>query len=139
MADTFEVVSSRLLNSLVGGDGGIPSSSSQVLTVLVRDVDALAIFVAFGESKINNINIVPCLISATNQEVVRLNVSVDKPLFVYFFDALIELDGNMEHGFEVKLVFAGDKKVFEGGSQEVHDHNVEVFVRDRRIVRSYIV
>lgn len=95
MADTFEIVPSGLLNSFMGCNGGISGSSCQVLAILVRNMNALVVLVALGEPKINDVNIVPCSVSSSDQEVVGLDISVNESLFVHLLDSLDKLYGNV--------------------------------------------
>ena len=76
VADSLQVVSSGLLNSLVRGDGGIPSRACQILAVLVGNVLALAVLVALGQTEIDNVDVVTRGLRTTNQEIIRLNVSM---------------------------------------------------------------
>ena len=61
----------------VSGDGGVSGRASQVLSVLVGDVLALAIFVALGEPEVDDVDVVAGRLGASNQEVVRLDITVD--------------------------------------------------------------
>ena len=94
MTDSLEIVSPGLLNTLVGSNGGISGSSSEVLAVLVGDVVALGVLVALGETEIDNVNVVAGGVLSTDQEIVRLDVSVDDPLLVNFFNASDQLDSD---------------------------------------------
>ena len=89
MANRLQVVTSRLLYSLVCCDGGISGGSSQVLSLLEWDVFSLAILVAFGKTEINNVDVVSGSVSATNEEVIRLNITMDDSFFVNFFDEIV--------------------------------------------------
>ena len=99
VTDSLEIVSPGLLNTLVGSNGSISGSSSEVLAVLVGDVVALGVLVALGETEIDDVNVVAGGVLTTDQEVVWLNVSVDDPLLVHFFDASDQLDGDHQDGF----------------------------------------
>ena len=94
MTYRLKIVSPRLFNTLVGSNGGISGSSSEVLAVLVGDVFALGVLVALGETEIDDINVVAGGVLTTDQEVVRLDVSVDDPLLVHFFNASDQLDSD---------------------------------------------
>ena len=48
----------------------------------------LGVFVALGEPKVNNINVVLRLLSSPDQEVVGLNVAMDDSFLVDFLDSL---------------------------------------------------
>ena len=99
MTNSLEIISSTLLDALVRGDGSISGSSSQVLAILVGDVLALAILVALSQTKINDIDVISGRFSSSNQEIIRLDISVNNALFMHLFDSLNELDGDHEYCF----------------------------------------
>lgn len=90
MADGLQVVPPRLLLAQMGGERRIPCGTCQVLTLYERNVLALRILVALSESKINDVNIVPCCVGS-NQEIVRLDVSMDDSLLVHLFNSFDHL------------------------------------------------
>ena len=67
MADGLEVVAARLLDALVGVDGGVARRASEVLAVLVGDVLALAVFEALGEPEVNDVDLVFSLVRSADQ------------------------------------------------------------------------
>jgi hypothetical protein len=87
MADGLEVVSPRLLDALVGVDRRVPGRARQVLPILVRNVLTFAVFETFSEPEVNDVDLIFRLVSSTDEEVVRLNISVDNSLLVHFLDA----------------------------------------------------
>jgi len=129
VANSLEIVSPRLLNSLVGGNGGVPGGTSQVLAILVGDMLTLRVLVTLGEAEIDDVDVVTGRVLAANQEVVWLDVSVDDSLFVNLFDAFDELNCDHEDSFEVKVALARLEKVLEGRAEQVHHHHVELVVR----------
>jgi hypothetical protein len=106
VADSLKIVSPGLLVSDVGVDTGVSSSSSQILSFSERDMLTLRVFVALGKSKINNVDIIFSSVSVSNQEVVRLNISMDDALFMYFLYSLDHLSGNTKNSFKVELTAA---------------------------------
>ena len=72
----------------MGVDGGVASSARQVLSVSEGNVLALRVFVALSESKVDNVDIIFGALIASNQEVVRFDVSVDDSLFVNFLNSV---------------------------------------------------
>ena len=97
----------------MSGDGRVSSRASQVLPVLVRDVLALAIFVALGEAEVNNVDVVTGSLCASNQEVIRLDVSMDDSLFMHLLNSLDQLDADQEARLEVKSSLAGREEVLK--------------------------
>lgn len=138
MANGLQVITARLFDSLVRGDRSVSSSTGQIFALFVGDVLALRITVAFGQPEVNNVDLVLGEFGATNEEVVGLDVPVDNALFVHFLDALHELDGDEEAGFQVEGALARREEVFQGGAQHVHHHHVEGLVRTA-VVRPDVV
>ena len=78
IGERFEVIAARLLNAQVSIDGGVASSTGQVLVLSVGDVKVgLRVPVLLGETKIDDINLVATL-SDSHQKVVWLDVAVDE-------------------------------------------------------------
>jgi hypothetical protein len=138
VTDGLQVVSSGLLDTLVGGDGSVSGSSSQVLALFAGDVLALTVFVALSEAEINNVDAISGGVGAANQEVVGLDISMNDSLFMDLLNAANHLGANHADCLEVELALAGLEQVLEGGSEEVHDHHVELLIWGRS-VRSDVV
>lgn len=138
VADGFKIVSPRLLDTLVRGDGSVTRRARQILAVLVRDVLSIGVLVALGQSEINDVDVIACSIRPSNQEVVRLDITMDDALFVHFFNASDQLHRNHEDGLEIEVALARLEEIFKGGAKEVHDHNVELLV-GHRAVRTDVV
>ena len=58
MAYSLQVVSSGLLDALMRRDRSVSGRSSQVFSVLVRDVFPLAVFVALCKTEVNDEDLV---------------------------------------------------------------------------------
>ena len=107
----LKVISSRLFVPDMGVDGGVPCSSREVLTVFEGDVLAVGTLVAFGQSKINDVDRVFGLLSASNQKVVGFYISVDNSLFVNNLDSLDHLNGDVQNSIEIEFSSALLEKV----------------------------
>ena len=94
MADGLEVITAGLFNSLMSSDRGVSSSTSQVLTIFVGDVLALRILKALSQTEVNDVDGILGVLRATDEEVIRLNVTVDDPLFMNFLDTVDHLNSN---------------------------------------------
>lgn len=94
MADGLQVVSAGLFYTLVCVDGGVTSSTSQVLAVFVGNVFAFRVLVALRKAEVNNVHRVFGLFCAADQKVVRLDIAVDNALLVHLFDTLDHLVRN---------------------------------------------
>jgi hypothetical protein len=124
MTNGFKVITSRLFITKMGVDGGVPSSSSEVLAIPEGDVLTIRRLEALGETKINDVDSVFGLIVTTNEEVVRFDITVDNALFMDNFDPLDHLNGDMQDSLEVEFATALLEQVFERLSEQVHHHNM---------------
>ena len=88
------------------GDRGITSCASKILAVLVGDVFTFTILVALRQAEVNDIDVVASSISATNQEIIRLDVSVDDALLVDLLNTTYQLHCNHKDSLQVKVPFA---------------------------------
>lgn len=71
----------------MGIDACITGSSSQVFTFTIRNMCTIRVSETFCETKINNKHAVFSGITAANQEIVWLDVSMNYSLFVYLLDS----------------------------------------------------
>ena len=106
----------------------VPGSTSEILAILVGDVLTLRVLVALSQTEIDDIDVVSGGVSAANQEVIRLDVSVDDALFVDLLDTADQLDSDHEDSLEIEVALARLEQVFERRSQQVHHHHVELVV-----------
>jgi hypothetical protein len=96
----LEIISTRLLDTQMGVDGGIPSGTSQVLVLPVRDMQvSLGVSVLFGETEINHVDLIASFPNA-HEEIIRLDVSVNKVSRVDVFDSGNELVGEEKDSLE---------------------------------------
>ena len=87
---------------------------------------AVRVLVALGQPEVDYEDLVLRALGAADQEVVRLDVSVDDSFFVALLDEFDHLDADQEDRFEAELAFAALEEVFERGAEQVHDHDVEL-------------
>lgn len=66
-------------------DGGVPSSSSQIFALSVRDVLAISLDVSFGQSEVKDEDLVRSLIQ-TYTEVIRFYITVNEVPIVDILD-----------------------------------------------------
>ena len=128
MANALQIVTPWLLFALMGGNRCISSSSSQILTVFVGNVFSRAIHVALCETEVDYVHSVSIWFLRANEEVIRLNISVDYAFSVDFLEMLHKLNCDQKHGFDVELTFAGLEQIFKRRSKQVHNHHVHVQV-----------
>lgn len=88
MADSFQVVSSGLFVSNVSVNTCISRCACQVLTLSEWDVLTVRVLVALGETEINDEDVIFVCVIAANQEVIRLDISMNYTFFMHFLDAL---------------------------------------------------
>ena len=124
VANGLKVVSSRLLVTKMGVDRSVSGRTSQVLAVSEGNVLAIRRLVALGQTEVDDVDGVLRLVVAANQEVVRLDVTMDDALFVNDLDSLDHLHGDVQDCLEVELSSALLEQVFERLSEQVHNHNV---------------
>ena len=108
----------------MGVDRSVSGGTSEVLAVLERDVLSVGRFVAFGETKIDNINSISGLLISSNQEVVRFDITMNNPFFMHSLDSLDHLSGDMENCLEIELSSALLEQVLKRLSEHVHHHYV---------------
>ena len=106
MADTFQIIASGLLFSLMGCNGGISGGSSQIFTILVWNMVTLTIHVALGKTKVNDVDEVAGGFCRSDEEVIRLHITMDDSLGVDLLEVVHELDGHEQHGLDIELALA---------------------------------
>ena len=103
MADCLQIIASALFNALMGSNRGVSGSSSKILAVLVRNMLALAVLIALGQTKVNDVDVVSSGLSASDQEVVGLDITMDDALLVHFLNPFNELRADQQDRFKVEL------------------------------------
>lgn len=87
IAQRFKVVATGLLHTEMGVDGGVSCCASEVFVLTVGDVQVrFGIAVFLRKTKVDDIHLVAALANA-HEKVVRFDVSMNKGLGVYVFDA----------------------------------------------------
>lgn len=114
MANGFQIVTSTLLDSFVRRDRGVSGGAGEILAIFVRNMFTLTILVALSETKVNDEDIVSSRLSATDQEVIGLDITMDDPLVVHLLNSLDQLRANEEDGFQIELPTASLEEVFKG-------------------------
>ena len=69
-------------------DGGIPGSACKILALAEGDMLALRVLIALSQAKIDDVDVVLGSLIATDQKVVRLDITMDDPLFVHLLNAV---------------------------------------------------
>ena len=126
IAERLHVIAARLFNAQVSVDGGITGRSSQVLVLTIWDVKmSLGVPVFLCQTKIDDIDLIASLAN-THEEVVRLDITVDKGFGMDVLDSRDELVGQQEDGLEGELAVAEVEQIFQAGAEEVKNHGVVV-------------
>ena len=60
---------------------------------------SLTILVAFGKTKIDNVNVITSSVGATNEEIVWLDITMDYSLLMDFLDTTDELNRDHQNCF----------------------------------------
>lgn len=116
----------KLTDTQVSVDGGIAGGTGQVLVLTVRNVKVrLGVAVFLGQTEINHVDLVATLPNA-HEEVVRLNVAVDKRFGVDVLDAGDELVGKEQHRLERELAVAKVEEILQTGAEEIQNHGIVV-------------
>ena len=117
---------SQRTDAQMGVDGGITSRTSQVLVLTVRNVEvSLWITVFLGQTEIDNIDLVATLTDA-HQEIVRLDITVDKGLGVDVLDAGDKLVGKEKNGLQGELAVAEVEQILQTWPKEIENHSIVV-------------
>jgi len=74
----------KLTLANVSWDAGVSSGPCQILTFSVRNVFTVRILVAFGQAKIDDVDIVFGSFCGTDKKVVRFNISMYNSFFMHF-------------------------------------------------------
>lgn len=138
MANRFEIITSTLFFTEVGIERGISGSSRQIFTISERYVLTVRSSIKLGETKVNDIDKVFRLISASYEEVVRFDVTMQNALGVDTFYQPDHLDGGHASRAQIKLVLAVLKEVLHALSEQVHDHNMKL-ITTRLLVCSNVI
>ena len=88
MSNGLQVVPSALLVANMGADGRVSCRASQVLAFAERNVLTLGVLVALSETKINDVDVVFSALITSNQKVIRLDITMNDPLFVHFLNSV---------------------------------------------------
>merc|ERR1712048_508292 len=106
VSNGLQIVTTRLLVANMGVDGGVTSSTSEIFAVSERNVLTFRVLVALGETKIDNVDVVFRVFTATYKEVVWLDIAVNNALLVHFLNAMNHLDSDLQTSLEIKLASA---------------------------------
>lgn len=109
----LEVVTTGLLDTEMGVDRRVTSSTSEVLVLTVGDVEmCLGVTVLLCETEIDDVDLVAAL-SDAHQEVVWLDVTVDEVARVDVLYARDQLVGEQQHSLEAELAIAEVEQILE--------------------------
>merc|ERR550532_767921 len=124
--DSLQIVAPALFNAQVCVDTGVTRCASQIFALTVGNMLLrLWVPVLFCQAKVDDVHHV-CLLSKTNEEVVRLDVTVDEVLGMQVFNAIDHLVCKHDHSLEAEFAIAEAKQIFKGRAQKVNDHHVVI-------------
>ena len=112
----------------MSSDRCVTSGSCEILAVFVRNVLTLAVLEAFGKTEIDDVDVVTSRVCATDEEVIRFDVSVNDALLMHFLYATDELHRNHQDSLEIKVPLARLEEVFERWSKQVHHHHMKLVI-----------
>lgn len=100
-------------------DTRVSRRTRQILVLPVRNVQVgLGVAVLLGETEINHVDLVTAL-ADTHQEIVGLDVAVNKVARVDVFNTRDKLIGEEENSLEGEFAVAKVEEIFEGGTPEL--------------------
>lgn len=113
IAQRFEVVPTRLLNTQMSVDRSVTSRAREILVLPVGNVQMrLRVTVLLGETKVDNVDLVAPLPN-THEEVVGLDVAVNEVSGMNVLDTGDKLVGEEEDGLQAELAVAEVEEVLE--------------------------
>lgn len=102
---------------------GVSWGPLQWTVISVRNVFPVFLDILFWKSKVDHKHCGAMLIHS-QQEILRLDVSMNELLLMKVLESLNDLDSNHNNSFEVELFIAFLEKLLQRGSQQVHNHDV---------------
>ena len=126
MANALHVISTGLLDTPMSRYRYISRGPRQVFAVPVWDVGAFIIDDLPRKAEVNDVYCVLCLLRRSDQEVLRLHITVDYATLVEDLKLLQELSCDEQHCFQVEGAPAMAEDLLETFVKEVHYHNVHV-------------
>lgn len=126
VADGLKVVAATLFAALVRIVTAVPHRTRHGRSHLESDMlSRLRILETLGQPEVNDVQRVK-LLTAPDQEILRLNVSMDVVRGVHRLYSLDHLRADPKNCLDIKLVFAEFKEVLKTRALYIHYHNVEV-------------
>ena len=132
VANRLQIVSSAwiksnitLLDSQVGINGGISSSSSEVLPLSVGNVSPVLLDVSLGKSEIEQEDLVRSLVQS-NAEIVWLDVSVKEMPGMNILNSLDHLIHQDQNSFQGELPQGLIEQSLQWRAHQVHDKDVVI-------------
>ena len=104
----------------MGVDGGVSGSTSEVLSLSVRDVFAISLDVSLGKTEVDEEDLVTGLVE-TDAEVIRLNVSVDEVSVVNVLNTSDHLVDQHQNCLQGELSECVLEETLQGRAHEIHD------------------
>lgn len=113
-------------NTKVSVDRSITSGTRQVLVLSVRNVEVrLRVTILLRQTKVNDVNLVAAFANS-HQEVVGLDITMDKGLGVNVLDARNKLIGQKENSLQGELPVAEVEQIFQAGTKKVEHHGIVI-------------
>lgn len=110
----------------MGIDGSVTGSACQILVLTIRNVKmSLGVTVLLSQTKVNHIDLVAAF-SDAHQEVIRLDISMDKRLGVYVLNSGDELIGQKEHSLQGELSVAKVEQILQARPKEIEHHGIVI-------------
>ena len=124
VSDGLQVVAAGLLHPQVVVDGGITGRAGEGPSLPLGNVlEGARMAVSLRQSEIDAVDEVPRT-APVGDEIGRLDVAMDEMAAVHDLDALEHLIGDHQDGLEAESASAFVELILEGGTQQVHDHEI---------------
>jgi len=122
----LKVVAPRLLDAQVGVDTRVARSPRQCLIFSVGNVlVGLGVAVLLGQSVVNDVHMVP-LLASSHQEIVRLDVAMQKILGVEILDTRDHLIRKHEDSLQAELAATEIEQVFQTWAEQIDHHDIVI-------------
>lgn len=124
----LDIITPAVFNAAVLIAARVPRRAGETLPVTPRDVSARGrVDVLLRQAKINNKHLIS-LAPATHKKVVRLQVTVHKPLRVHILNPVYHLVPQHNHRLERKSLPTDVKQVQQTGAEKIQDHHIVVLL-----------
>ena len=126
ICEGFKIVTTGLLNTQVGVNGCVASSTCEVLVLPVRNVQvSLRVAELLGKTEIDDVNLIATL-SDAHKEIIGFDITVNEVARMDVFNARDKLICEQKNGLQAEFAVTKVEKVFQRRAKEIEHHRVVV-------------